>query len=130
MGQLQEIEPQLTQGGYHIIAVSADRPEKLPETVDRHNLNFLLLSDSKMMGAQAFGLAYKVSKQVLEYLKKSNVALEEASGEKRHILPVPAVFITGTDGIIRFEYVNPNHTVRLNPEILLTAARVYKTEKR
>lgn len=51
--------------------------------------------------------------------------LEEASGEKHHILPVPAVFIVDDNSVIQFEYVNPNYKVRLNSEILLKVAEQY-----
>ena len=49
--------------------------------------------------------------------------IEEASGETHHMLPVPATFIIGRDGIIQFQYANPNYKVRLTPEVLLAAAQ-------
>jgi len=128
LGQLQEIEPRLIHWGYQIIAVSADRPEKLRESIERHGLHYLLLSDSKMSGAQAFGLAYRVNDQMLRELRQDGVSLEEASGEEHHLLPVPAVFVMGKDGRITLEYVNPNHKVRLDPRILLAVAEIYARE--
>ena len=42
----------------------------------------------------------------------------------RHgVLPVPAVFVVGTDGVVRYQYVNPDHHTRLDAEVLLAAAR-------
>jgi peroxiredoxin len=120
--QLQNIEPQLIQLGYQIIAISPDRPIKLAKTIRKHKLNYLLLSDSKMKAARAFGIAFRVAEKAL---KRNNFDrdLEDASGEKHHLLPVPAAFIIGTDGIIKFEYVNPNYTVRIKPDLLLAAAK-------
>lgn len=43
--------------------------------------------------------------------------------------PAPATFIIGTDGKVRFGYVNPDYTVRLTPEVLLAAARSYAEGK-
>ncbi len=121
--QLQNIKPQLIQLGYQLIAISPDRPAKLEQTTQKHNLDYRLLSDSKMIGAQAFGIAFQVDEKTLERNKNSGIDLEDASGEKHHLLPVPAVFVIGTDGIIKFEYVNPNHLVRIKPDLLLAAAR-------
>ena len=56
---------------------------------------------------------------LLEY----GIDIEDASGDDHHILPVPAVFIVDTDGIIRFDYVNPDYKIRIDPEELLEAAR-------
>jgi len=44
-------------------------------------------------------------------------------GENHYILPVPASFFLGTDGVISFEYINPHYQVRVDPEILLAAAK-------
>ncbi len=41
------------------------------------------------------------------------------------LLPVPAVFLVNTDGIIQFQYVNPNYTVRLKKEVILAAAKAF-----
>lgn len=40
-------------------------------------------------------------------------------------LPVPAVFLVNTDGIIQFQYVNPNYNVRLKKEVILAAAKAF-----
>ena len=54
------------------------------------------------------------------------INLEEISGETHHVLPAPSTYIIGTDGIISFQYTNPNYKVRLHPDVLLAAARAYK----
>lgn len=77
-----------------------------------------------MVGAQAFGVAYTLDDPTMQQLKKYGIDVEEASGEKHHRLPVPAVFLVSTDGLIRFQYVNPDYRVRLDPELLLSAAKI------
>ena len=54
---LQEVEPQVLEAGYRILAISPDRPEKLRETLAEQELGYTLLSDSDMTAAKAFGLA-------------------------------------------------------------------------
>ncbi len=39
------------------------------------------------------------------------------------MLPVPSIFITSTDGTIKFEYVNPDYKVRIDSGLLLAAAK-------
>jgi peroxiredoxin len=60
----------------------------------------------------------------LNQLKKYGADLEDASGENHHMLPVPAVFLAGTNGVIQFTYANPDYRVRLHPDLLLAAARL------
>jgi peroxiredoxin len=125
LADLNLIENKIRNLGYQIVAVSIDKPEKLKESLGKHKLNYTLLSDSKAEASIAFGLAFKVEDEYNKMLKNHNMDIEEASGEDHHILPVPAVFIVDSDGIIQFSYVNPDYKVRLNGEILLKAAEEY-----
>jgi peroxiredoxin len=127
LGQLREIEPELSRLGFQLFGISPDKPGKLRESSEKHKLGFALLSDSQMMAAKAFGVAYSVDETTLQQLREYNIDLEEASGEKHHLLPVPAVFLVATDGLILFEYVHPDYKVRIHPDLLLTAARVSGT---
>ena len=77
-----------------------------------------------MAAARAFGVAYIVDEATLTQLKQYGIDLEEASGEKHYMLPVPAVFLLGSDGRIQFQYVHPDYKVRMHPELLLAAARI------
>lgn len=123
MSQIKEIEHTLLDLGYQLIAISPDRPEKLRETLDQYKFNYTLLSDSKAIATQEFGLAFRVAEQTLQRYETINIDLEDASGETHHVLPVPAVFVVGLDGIIRYSYVNPNYRVRIDPDVLLAAAK-------
>ncbi|MGB5875528.1 MAG: peroxiredoxin-like family protein [Bacteroidota bacterium] len=121
--QLHEAEPELVRMGYQILAISADRPSKLRESVDKHSLGFTLLSDSSMAATRAFGIAFQLDQETVQRYKKYDMDLEEASGKKHHQLPVPAVYIVGTDRLVCFAYAHPNHQVRLDPDVLLAAAK-------
>jgi len=108
--------------GFQLIAIAPDRPTKLRETKEKYGIQGRFLSDSRMAAAQAFRVAYQVDANTLKHLEGYGVDLEEASGESHHQLPVPAVFIAGTDGVIQFTYANPDYTVRIRPEMLLAVA--------
>ncbi|MBD3290084.1 redoxin domain-containing protein, partial [candidate division KSB1 bacterium] len=122
LSKLQEIESDLLKIGYQIIAISVDRFENLSQTISKQQLNYVLLSDNQAQVTRAFGLAYKVSDETFDMLKGHGLDLEEASGQQHHILPVPAAFLVGTDGVIKFSYVNPNYKLRVDADLLLAAA--------
>ena len=123
MGELIRIEPQLIELGYQIIAVSADSPEFLRQSEKKHQPNYLLLSDSDMEGAKALGIAWKLNDAMLKKYREYGINLEETSGRTHHLLPVPAAYVIDTKGVIKFAYINPDHRVRINPEVLLAAAQ-------
>ena len=124
LSQLQKIEPELIKLGFQIIAVSPDLPEKLKASIDKHHLSYRLLSDSEMTAAQALGIAFHLDDAtVTKYKNEYKIDVEADSGHTHHLLPVPAVFIVGKDGLIYFSYVNPDYKVRLEGGVLLDAAR-------
>ncbi len=123
LGQLQTIEPKLLDLGYRILAISPDRPAKLAESMDKHKLTYTLLSDHTMKASRSFGIAFRIDGSTFAKYKGYGIDLEEASGQKHHLLPVPSVFIVGTDGVIKFSYANPDYKVRLAPKDLLKAAQ-------
>jgi len=123
LGELQTVEMELREIGYQIVAISADRPSKLQESIGKQDLGFQVLSDSTMSAAVQFGLAWQMPDDMVEKYTGYGIDLEAASGQPHHVLPVPAVFVVGTDGVVRYQYVNPNHRVRLDGSVLLAAAR-------
>ena len=125
LAELQKIEQDLVDMGYQILAVSPDQPKFLEESAEKHNLEYTLLSDSPMNLSKAFGLAFKVDDNTLQQYKKNGMDLEKNSGYDHHLLPVPAVYLINPDGLITFQYVNPDYKTRIKSEILKAAAKAY-----
>lgn len=115
---LQEIEAELRQIGYQIVALSTDSPENLRKTMDKSKLTYTLLADHTLEAAKAFGLAFKAPENYGEMLVKAS-----NGGNTEKLLPVASVFIVNTKGQIQFEHINPNYKERLNPTILKVVAK-------
>ena len=120
---LASVGADLRDLGYRIHAVSMDRPTKVADAAAEAEFDYALYSDADAEAAKAFGLAFRVGPERYEKLLGYGIDLEKASGREHHILPVPAVFLIGTDGRIRFRYYNPDYEVRLSADRLLEAAR-------
>ena len=114
---LQLIEKDLAQMGYQVIAVSTDSPKNLTATMDKQKLTYTLLSDADLSVSKQFGIAFKAP---ASYDKILPEASDFKNTEK--LLPVPSVFILDKKGKILFEYINPNITERISPELLKAAA--------
>lgn len=121
--ELAQIEEELYEMDINIVAISPDSPEYLRTSLNELNLNYTLLSDSRLDASKAFGIAYRVGAKTLENYKNNGMDLEERSGYAHHLMPVPAVFLANSEGIIKFQYVNPDYTQRINHKVLLAAAK-------
>ncbi|MDT3306555.1 peroxiredoxin-like family protein [Shewanella sp. SP1S2-4] len=133
MGQLKAIEPELLKMGFQLVGISPDTPAQLKASAAKNELKYLLLSDEKMLAAQAFGLAFYTSEKVTEIytsrLHVDNPMWTTPEGAKRLVLPVPAIYISDDKGLIHFQYVNPNYKVRPAPKLILTAASLVGSQE-
>lgn len=120
---MQEIESDLMELGYQIIAVSPDKPAALQPTTEKNELHYQLLSDRAMKAASAYGVAFAVSDAVRTKYKEYGIDLAAVPGEPdARWLPVPAVFIINGDGVVRYVHTNPDYKLRLDPDDLLMEA--------
>ena len=104
------------------MAISADRPEQLAASVQKHEIVYELFSDSRTEASKAMGIAWKVDAETIRVYKGYGIELNTPVGADGPQLPVPSVFIY-REGRMTFQYVNPNHRIRLDAETLLAAAR-------
>lgn len=128
LAELRHAEEELKSLGFDIWFMSIDRPEILYESLDDPDTSFTVFSDAKIEATRGFGIAFKVDDETVERYQGHGIDLAETSGEGHQVLPAPATFLIGQDGIIHFQYTNPDYKVRLHPDVLLAAARAYKNE--
>ena len=123
LGALRDIEEPLKKMGVALIAVSGDTPERLQATSMEGEVSFTLLSDHALKASKALGLAFHVSDEYVAKLAKYEMDLDGSSIQSEQVLPVPAVFVVNKQKLITFSYVNPNHRVRCDPNVILAAAK-------
>ena len=114
--------------GVDLVFPNGDRPGILysslaPETqLAIDGLDFLLLSDSDLYAAKAFGVAYVLDAETLaRYRGREHWDLDDSSIDRHDALPLPSIFLVNTDGRVVFEYHHPDTRVRLPAEKLLEA---------
>lgn len=124
LAALAEIEPELLGLGYQILAVSPDEAPGLRAAAEKNHLNYRLLSDRTMDASAAFGLAFRVDASTVAQYRGYKIDLPPVPGEpSARWLPVPAVYITGRDGVVKYVHTDPDYKARLAPADVLAAAR-------
>lgn len=123
LSELRLIEDQAKALGYQMIAISPDRPEELSKTLDKNDLTYALLSDSKAEALKAFGIGFRLDDVTFLKYKAYGIDLESASGETSRALPVPTVYIVDGKGVLQFGYSHPDYTIRIPGPVILAAAR-------
>ena len=64
--------------------------------------------------------------ETVKLYKNYGIDLIGLYGRTEPRMPVPGIFLVGTDGKIRFSYVNPDYRIRLDADVLLAAMEAYK----
>lgn len=128
MSGLIEVEQQILNLGFNIVAISPDSPERLYEQrVSTNDFAVMRLSDSNLEAIEAFGLGYYVADEMVKFLRDQvGARLTTPEGDEKVVLPVPAAFVVDSTGLVLFQYVNPNYKVRIEPQLLYHAARLSK----
>ena len=127
---LQQVEAEFTKLGYQIIAISPEAPTAVSKSQQNTKdvaLSYQLLSDEKLAAAQAFGIAYYLDAKTTATYKDSYGIKLTYDPTGKAVLPVPAVYLLNTKGEVQFSFVHINYKTRLQPELLLLAAKLATT---
>ena len=115
---LVEIEEDILELGYQIIAISPDDYKNLQSTIENNSTKYKLLSDPNGEFIQEIGIAFKTSSSLKEYIIGKG-----QKGETSSVMPAPTVMIVDKKGVIKFEYINPNYKERISGDMLLSVLK-------
>ena len=122
---LKNIEGQLDELGYQILAISPETPAQLQQQKLQTKFSVTLLADPGLEAISGFGIGFYVpDEQRTAYKSKWDISLTSDKTSGTAVLPAPAVFILDTKGKVLFSYVNPDIKTRISPELLYQAARL------
>ncbi len=124
--ELQALEaflPQIEEFGGSLVAISPQSAANSRKSARQNGLTFPILSDQGNEVAAAFGLRYHLPDYLIELYKQLGNDLPLINGEPSWTLPIPARYVIGQDGVIRYANVSPDYTLRPEPEDMLPALR-------
>ncbi len=113
---MQEILEDLEDNNATLVALTPQLPEHNQALVDKHALNFHLLSDPGNEYAAELGLRFDVSDDVKEIYANFGIDLPKYNGDESWTLPVPARLVVDSDGIIRATDTDVDYTRRPEPK--------------
>ena len=124
LNRIKEIESDLIDLGYQVIAISPDSNKSITEQQKREKLTYTMLTDNELALSKELGIAFFLDKKTEKiYRDRIGVPFQDINGDTRVSLPAPAVYIIGTDKEVKFQYVNPDFRARIDEQLLLAAAK-------
>src|ERR1700726_370731 len=116
---LQQALPDITARGASLVAISPQTAPNSRKSQRDNKLGFPILSDTRSEVAEAFGIRFKLPDYLVELYKSFKNDLPTFNNDPAWVLPMPARYVIGTDGIIAYSEVNPDYTQRPDPRDLL-----------
>jgi len=113
---LQASLPRVHALGATLVAISPQLPQYGRAAKRRTKAEFDILSDLHLKVAEQFGLVFTLPDYLQEVYKKLGATLDEFNGEPAYRLPMPARYVLDSNGIVLSADVNPDYTIRPDPE--------------
>lgn len=120
---LQSVLPAIAAAGAGLVAISPQTAANSRKSVRDNKLGFPILSDPGNAVADAFGLRFALPDYLVDLYKSLKNDLPAFNGDPSWTLPMPGRFVVGQDGTVLYANVEPDYTVRPEPEDLLPLLR-------
>jgi peroxiredoxin len=120
---LEAARPEFERLGAKVVAISPQTPVNSRKSVRQNHLTFPILSDTHNDVASAFGLKFALPDYLVELYKTLKNELPAFNGDPSWTLPMPGRFVIAPDRTIVYAEVNPDYTLRPEPESMLPALK-------
>ena len=115
----QRLLPEVTARGGTLVAISPQTPDNSLSTAEKNELAFTVLSDSTLSAARGFGVLFDMPAELVALYQGVGHDLPVQNGNGQWALPVPATYVIGTDGVVRYAHVDADYRNRAEPADVL-----------
>ena len=113
---LQDIVGALQTQPATLVALTPQLPAHSLKMVEANKLSFDILSDPGNAYAAKLGLRFEVPPAIQTIYQSFGIDLPACNGEASWTLPMPGRIVVDKQGIVRATDVDPDYTVRPEPE--------------
>ncbi len=114
LSQLQDSLQMLTAKGAQVVVVSPETQDNIDQTVSKTKASFAIIHDRNFAIMKAYRTAFTVDNATATKYQGFGVDLKKANGSDQNVLPVPATYVIGRNGKIKFAYFNPDYKQRVS----------------
>jgi peroxiredoxin len=118
--------PKILLAGGDIVSIIPGTPQYASDLRERWNVPFAVLTDLDLAYTLSLGLAYWVGDKVKGMYLQLGIDLARFQGSGGWMLPLPATFIVGKDGLIEARCVDSDFRRRMRIEHIVDAVKAYR----
>jgi peroxiredoxin len=126
---LQNALPEIKSLDAQLIAISPNTPDNSISSIEKHGLEFEVLTDAGNKIAKEFSLVFNLAEELRPIYQQFNFDVPKYNGNKSWELPIPATYIVNTDGKIAHAFVNADYTKRMEPTEIISKLKELTVQK-
>jgi peroxiredoxin len=107
--------------GAEIVAIMPDRQKFVAELKRQSQVPFPILTDADNGYAMSLNLTIWVGAEIHKMMEDRRLDLPTFQGNSSWMLPIPATFVVGRDGLIRARFIDPDYRNRMMISDMLAA---------
>ena len=123
MFSLAQRQSELEQLGARLISIVPDKQAFANKFREVAQLPCSVLTDVDSGYALTLGLVVWVGEEVRSLYESHRIELNEFQGNDSWLVPIPATFVVGQDGLIKARFVDPDFRRRMDVDKILEALR-------
>ena len=113
--------PALTARGINLLAISPQRPDRLVEIKQRHQLGFAVATDPDNAFGRRLGITFIANAATQAQRKAGATWIGETTGTGTWELPQPTAVLLDTQNLVRFIDVTPDWMQRTEAQTIIDA---------
>ena len=123
---LQSHLPDIKALGATLIGITPETPDNALSAIEKHQLEFEILTDLGNITARKYGLIFTVYEEMRPLYLKWGLDVPASNGDQTWELPVPATYVIDHNAVARAAHVDKDYTRLMEPEQILAALHELK----
>ena len=105
--------------GASVLAITPETEENVKKTVEKTKSSFPILEDEGMAIMKMYKVNFAVDENTITKYKGYGIDFDKANGGNGANLPVPATYIIGKDGIVKYVFFNTDYRKRASVQDII-----------
>ncbi|MEP7255214.1 MAG: peroxiredoxin-like family protein [Ferruginibacter sp.] len=102
----------LTDKGATVLAITPEIAENIKKTIEKTKTTFPVIEDEGMNIMRSYKVNFAVDERTIARYKGYGIDFDKANGSNGANLPVPATYIIGKDGKVKYVFFNTDYRKR------------------
>jgi len=119
LSHLQDHVGDFKKAGARLVAITPETTMNVSKTIDKTKAEYSILHDVDSKIMKQYGVDFVLPEKLQKKYKEYGIDLVVSNGNDDQTLPVPATYVIGKDGIVKYVQYDPDYKNRSNAKEIL-----------